>query len=447
MAGIRIREVRVSFADYAYRAPMKFRATVVDRVTLLNVDVIGECNGETTAGFGSMPLGNVWAFPSARLSYAQTLEAMKQLAVSVGAITESSGIEDHPIEINRQLEPQYLQAAQEIEAGETIPLLSTLVVASAFDAAIHDAYGRAFGISCYETYGPDHLKLDLSLYLDDPFQGEYLDRYVSRKPKAVLALYHLVGALDALTAGDLNSRLNDGLPETLEEWVHADRVDHIKIKLDGNNLAWDVRRIVDVDRALSDLNPAENWRYSLDFNERCENAEYVLECLGRVRELAPAAFDRIQYVEQPTNRDLGAPGTPDMHAAAAVKPVVIDESLVDYASLLRARELGYSGVALKACKGQSNALLMAAAAQKFGMFLCVQDLTCPGASLVQSVGLAAHIPHITAVESNARQYVPLANRGWDSRFPGIFRITDGRFHTEDLNGPGLGIVPAAIRTA
>ncbi len=66
-----------------------------------------------------------------------------------------------------------------------------------------------------------------------------------------------------------------------------------------------------------------------------------------------------------------------MHQVAKFKRVVIDESLVDFRSLLRARELGYSGVALKACKGQSNALLMAAAAQEFGMFPCVQDLTCP----------------------------------------------------------------------
>ncbi len=32
-----------------------------------------------------------------------------------------------------------------------IPKLCTLVVASAFDAAIHDAYGKAFGVSCYGT--------------------------------------------------------------------------------------------------------------------------------------------------------------------------------------------------------------------------------------------------------------------------------------------------------
>jgi L-alanine-DL-glutamate epimerase-like enolase superfamily enzyme len=148
----------------------------------------------------------------------------------------------------------------------------------------------------------------------------------------------------------------------------------------------------------------------------------------------------VQYIEQPTNRDLNLPGTPDMHAVAKLKPVVIDESLVDYASLLRARELGYSGVALKACKGQSNALLIAAAAQKFNMFMCMQDLTCPGASLLQSVSLAAHIPPITAVESNARQYLPAANLPWEERFPGIFRVKDGKFQPSSLDGPGLGIV-------
>jgi len=52
---------------------------------------------------------------------------------------------------------------------------------------------------------------------------------------------------------------------------------------------------------------------------------------------------------------------------------------------------------------------LAAAAQKFGMFLCVQDLTCPGASLIHSAGLAAHVPGVAAIEANARQYMPAAN--------------------------------------
>jgi len=107
-----------------------------------------------------------------------------------------------------------------------------------------------------------------------------------------------------------------------------------------------------------------------------------------------------------------------------------------------AREMGYTGAALKACKGQSQALLMAAAAQKFNMFLCVQDLTCPGASLIQSAGLAAHVPTVHAIEANARQYVPAANRPWEGRFPGIFKLTGGMITTGTLTGPGLGATPA-----
>jgi L-alanine-DL-glutamate epimerase-like enolase superfamily enzyme len=441
MQSFRVRKVSASFENFAYRAPMKFRAAVVDRVTILNVEVECDANGETAQGFGSMSLGNVWSFPSLRLTFDQTLSAMRQLSSDLRALIESSGAEGHPIEINHQLEPQYFTAANAIALSEPIPPLCTLVVASAFDAAIHDAYGKVNGTSSYQTYGPDYMAYDLGRYLDAQFRGEYPDRYISPRSVPNLYLYHLVGALDPLTAVDLSHPIGDGMPETLEDWVRAERLSHIKIKLDGNDLAWDVNRIISIHRVLSALNPREYWHYSLDFNERCQTVGYLLECLAKVREHAADAFERVQYLEQPTHRNLNAPDTPDMREAAAVKPVVIDESLVDYASLLRARELGYSGVALKACKGQSNALLMAAAAKKFGMFLCMQDLTCPGASLLHSASLAAHIPPLTAVEGNARQYVPAANKPWEPQFPRFFHVSDGRLDMTELDGPGLGVVP------
>jgi len=109
-------------------------------------------------------------------------------------------------------------------------------------------------------------------------------------------------------------------------------------------------------------------------------------------------------------------------------------------NLLLAREMGYTGAALKACKGQSQAMLMAAAAQKFKMFLCVQDLTCPGASLIHSAGIAAHVPTVAAIEANSRQYCPAANKGWDKKFPGMFDIRDGYCHTSEILKLGLGAV-------
>jgi hypothetical protein len=126
-----------------------------------------------------------------------------------------------------------------------------------------------------------------------------------------------------------------------------------------------------------------------------------------------------------------------MFEAAKLRPVVIDESLTGLDTLLMAREMGYTGVALKACKGQSGTLLMAAAAQKYKMFRCVQDLTCPGAAFVHSVGIAAHIPGTSALEANAREYVPGASAGWEKRYPGLFNVRDGYLHTTGLDAVGL----------
>src|SRR5262249_34029346 len=149
--------------------------------------------------------------------------------------------------------------------------------------------------------------------------------------------------------------------------------------------------------------------YSLDFNERCQNVAYLLEFLGRVRERTPAGFERIQYIEQPTARDLKAHRGNVMHEAARVRPVVIDESLSALEVRRLAGEMGSTGAGRRACTGQPQSWLMAAGAGKSGLFLCVQDLTCVGASLIPSAGLAAHVAGVAAIEANGRQSCPAAN--------------------------------------
>jgi len=419
----------------------------VDRVTLLNVNCRVRTGGGREAwGFGSMTLGNAWAFPAA--SQDAGLGAMMALAGELRSLTAACDDTGHPIDLFRALEPAYLRAAERVSTARALPVpipkLCTLVVASAFDAAIHDAYGKAFGLSCYETYGPSFMTRDLSHDLGAAFKGEYLDRYVPVKPQPGMPVFHSVGASDPLEAADVRTRIDDGLPNTLEEWIPRDGLIRFKMKLNGGNLAADFERVVRIDRVVTRAQAARgvtDWKYLLDFNEGCPNVEYLLEFLRRVREATPRGFDRILYIEQPTARDLQKDRANVMHEAARLRPVVIDESLTDLETLLLAREMGYTGVALKACKGQSHAMLMAAAAQKFGMFLCVQDLTCPGASLIHSAGIAARVPGNAGIEANARQFVPSANAAWEARFPGLFTIRDGVMNTGQLTGPGLGAVP------
>ena len=72
------------------------------------------------------------------------------------------------------------------------------------------------------------------------------------------------------------------------------------------------------------------------------------------------------------------------------------------------------------------------------MFLCVQDLTCPGASFLHSAGLAARLPGVAAIEGNARQFCPAANREWAEKYPSLFHVRGGAVETGLLTGPGLG---------
>ena len=444
---IRIDEVQHSYEDYVYRAPYKFGGRVVDRVTLLNVHCrVTTGNGKTARGFGSMTMGNMWAFPSKTMSYDTTLDAMKALADRIARIANECREVGHPLDLNHVLEPQFLTAARDVSAArkldEAIPKLCTLLVASPFDAAIHDAFGKVHGRNVYATYGPDLLPNDLSRYLGPDFRGVRLDRALLPKAQARIPLFHSVGGLDPLEQKDVEKPLADGLPETLPDWIAWNGLVRIKIKLSGEDLAWDVNRTLEIDRvaaAAQARRGVKDWSYCLDFNERCPNVDYVLECLRRIRAGSPGGFERILYVEQPTARDLKANRRNVMHEASKLRPVVIDEALTDLESLLLARDMGYTGVALKACKGQSQAMLMAAAARKYKMFVCVQDLTCPGASLIHSVGISAHVPAVAGIEANARQYVPAANQPWEARFPGIFRVRDGYMRTGEIGGPGLGI--------
>jgi L-alanine-DL-glutamate epimerase-like enolase superfamily enzyme len=401
--------------------------------------------GHRARGLGSMPLGNVWAWPSGSVSADESRAAMAALADRLTADAASFSEYAHPLEITKQLATSHAALAAEVVAElglpEPMPVLAQMVVASPLEAALHDAFGKAIGENSYNLLGPEFIAADLSHFLSAEFAGEYLDRYTLRQPRPRMPLYHLVGALDPLTERDIPQRVDDGLPETLPEWIARDELTHLKIKLNGDDLAWDVERVVSVERVAAETQAARGctvWQYSLDFNERCDSVEYVLEFLRRLAAASPRGFERVQYLEQPTQRNLQARPDLKMHAAAKIKPIVIDESLVDLESLLLARELGYSGVALKACKGHSEALLMGAAAQKFGLFLCVQDLTCPGASFLHSASLAARIPTVAAIEGNARQYCPEGNRDWEARFPGMFHLQQGTVETGLLTGPGLG---------
>ena len=107
---IRVVEVTHAFERHTYRAPYMFGGRSVDRVTILNVQVrVRTGAGVEAWGFGSMTLGNAWAFP--KVSQDDGLGAMMALAESFRAVTAACDEEGHPLDLWRVLEPAYLRAA------------------------------------------------------------------------------------------------------------------------------------------------------------------------------------------------------------------------------------------------------------------------------------------------------------------------------------------------
>ena len=443
---IRIERVRFSFEDFLYRSPVKFAGALMDRATVLTVECdVRTRSGKVATGVGSMPFNHIFSYPSKTMSHEDKNSAMKALAGELARTTEAFGEYSDPIDLFMRLDPEFLRAAARVSAErrlpDPIPKLCTHVTAAAFDAAIHDGFGQVHGVSVFRTYGPEFMNHDLSRYLGREYAGVYPENYLLPKPRSRMTLCHLIGAVDPLDASQLKSPLRDGLPETLAEWIPYNGLRELKIKVNGDNLDWDVERVLHVDRVMREAQERRGgtqWEYVIDFNEKCPHVDYYLRFLHELKRKLPQGLARIKYSEQPTARDLRAHPENRMHEAAKLCPVIIDESLVDVESLLLARELGWTGAVVKSPKGLTHMLLITAAALKHGIFLGGGDMSCPGRALVQTAAFQAHVPTITAIEANARQYLPQANQGWERTFPGIFEVRDGTLRTEELDRPGLG---------
>lgn len=423
---------------------MKFGNRVVDDVTLQRVAITLEEKGKKKKihGIGEMTLGTSWAWPSKTITPEQTLRIVAGLVTELVKVLPEIEFGSHPLMFGMNListaKGVAESLAQKMKLAEPIPDLAILLACSPIDAAVHDAYGRHHQLSSFACYGPDFLDVDLDHFFGPDYAGIKIADTVQDTPSTTLALYHLVGASDPLSEREQNSRINDGRPETLEEWINAEQLTHLKIKLCGTNLDWDVGRVVEIDRIATKAGPSRNWCYSLDFNEACPNEDYVIDFLERVDRLSRSVHERLQYVEQPTTRKMESRKDITMHRVSRLKPVVVDESLTGIDSLKLAHQLGYSGIALKACKTVTESVLLAAAARSLKMELYMQDLTCVGSSFLTSASIAAHIKGITAVEGNGRQYCPIANAAWEPIYMPMFKIIGGVVPTELLNGVGLG---------
>lgn len=442
---VMVKELELRFVPEKARVPLKFGGVVMEEAVMCYARAAVETRGGKSAeGWGGIFLADFWAFPSKLVPHEERGRGMKLLAQRIAAKAASEQF-GHPVELFYEWEPELEGLANEVSGeldfAETMPLLAALVCACPVDAAVHDAFGIANGISSYEGYSKDFMNADLSRWLGDGFKGLYPADFLRKEYAPRMPVFHLVGGLDKLRRSEIDdSDPKDGLPVSLDDWVERDGLVCLKVKLRGNDVEWDVQRtleVVNIAHEVQDKRGVEKLSFSADTNEQCESPDYIVEYLEKLRERSQRAYDELLYVEQPTERDLERRRL-DMRGIARLKPVIVDESLADLRAFDLAMELGWSGVALKSCKCQSADLVFASRAEKLGIPYTIQDLTNPGIALIHSVGLAARLNPLMGVEANSRQFFPAASEPEAKVHPGIFRLEEGCATTESLTGPGLG---------
>jgi hypothetical protein len=323
------------------------------------------------------------------------------------------------------------------------------------DRAILDALCRSRDVSFYAAMQTNLAGIGAAR---PEFGGMDFDRFLaSLRPAASIEARHTVGMVDAITAADLVSPVNDGLPETLEQVVQRYGHRYFKLKV-GGKLQADIERLMAIASVLDRL--PQPYFASLDGNEQYQDAADVAELLARMRE-TPALRrlnDSILFIEQPISR-LHAMEV-DLRGAGFDQPVIIDESDGELDTFLQARARGYAGVSSKTCKGLYKSMLNAARCAKWNSeagrevcFMSAEDLTTQAGLSVQQDLALVNLLGITHVERNGHHYVNgMAAQGRDEQqaflaaHPDLYEDTQGavrlaihagRIALGSLAGPGF----------
>jgi L-alanine-DL-glutamate epimerase-like enolase superfamily enzyme len=439
--------VDLYFIPVKTRVPLKFGPETLTSVICARACMtVANEQGQTTQGWGETPLSVQWAWPS-NLGYQERCEAMQLFCRMLAEAWAQFDQQGHPIELGSEfIESQLPTLLEKLnrrrgEQTEPMPHLAALVCCSAFDIALHDAYGLLLGRDVYSTYNAEFMNADLSYFLktaDDinfSFAGKYPADFLTFPPPKTMPAWHLVGGKDLLETSELTGKEpDDGYPLLLPDWVKQDGLKCLKVKLRGNDSEWDIGRLVKVGKIALENNVL--WLTS-DFNCTVTEPAYVNEILDRLMMEHPRIYQMILYVEQPFPYDLEE-NQIKVHSVSARKPLFMDESAHNWKLIRLGRSLGWTGVALKTCKTQTGALLSLCWAKAHGMTLMVQDLTNPMLAQIPHVLLAAHASTIMGVETNAMQFYPAASTSEEAVHPGLYQRRNGNVDLSTLNGPGFG---------
>jgi hypothetical protein len=312
------------------------------------------------------------------------------------------------------------------------------------DRAVLDALLRLSGLSFFEGMRQNIAGMRPHAVIPDLTGFDFDAFLASLEPVQQVAARHTVGLVDPITAADQapGTRVDDGLPETLEEVAETYRHRYWKLKV-GGDVAADIDRLSRIASVL-DRSP-EPYFATLDGNEQYADPEGVLALWRRMQE-TPALrrlCASILFIEQPIKRAVAL--SRDVRMLAIMKPVIIDESDGELGAFNTATGLGYTGVSSKACKGFYKSLINLARCRLWNQdakveryFMSAEDLTTLAGTCVQQDLALIALLGLTHVERNGHHFVD----GFAGRSPAeaaAFAAAHPDLYAPSPHGPRLRI--------
>jgi hypothetical protein len=423
-------------------------------------------DGREGFGYAAEMLAAKWFDKNPALSDAQNQDQLRR-AIELCAAAYKDTTPSTPFDLFADNYRYQIRAGRELGLPPLVASFGNALV----DRAVLDAVCRLLGVSFWTAMRSNLPGMIPHPVLADLGDFDFTAFLAGLVPAMSIEARHTVGLVDPITAGDqdIGDRVNDGLPETLEEVVRRYGQRCFKLKVSGDRRA-DIDRLTRIASVLDGI--AGPLHVTLDGNEQYDDVESVVE-LWSAMEAEPAlqkVCAATLFIEQPIKRQAAL--SRSIAALARLRPVIIDESDGEIESFVRARSLGYGGVSSKDCKGFYKSLVNLARCRIWNaqddegsFFLSGEDLTTQAGLAVQQDLALVSLLGLADVERNGHHFIDgFAGRpqGESLAFlqahPDLYgeedrhvrlRIERGRLALGSLECPGFGsaVVPDLSTTA
>ena len=427
--------------------PFKYGIATMTEVPMVFVRLEVDVDGTTTVGTSSDLLPPKWFTKVPDDPLEKEIDDMfRVIRQALGQALGQAG--NSTFDLWRSIYNAQSRWAQVNQVPALLAHFGTSLVERALIEATCRAKNQAFG----QAVSSGSLGFDPAV-IHTCLKGQSALSLLPTEPLTRIQARHTVGLGDLLDAGQITEkdRIDDTLPQSLDQCIQTYGLRHFKIKINGN-IDWDLERLKNVSKCIKQ-HAGNDFAFSLDGNEQFQSIADFRDHWEKFRtepELN-SFLEHLLFIEQPLHRDIALNDSLKTEFDQWVdRPaVIIDESDATLESLPQALSLGYAGTSHKNCKGIFKGIANACLLEHYrrnGTYTVIsgEDLCNVGPiAVIQDLAVCA-ILGIESVERNGHHYMAGLSQFPRRTQEQILKAHGGLYKYSERNWPTLIIQEGEI---